>query len=50
MYILKVNFAKAFDMVDWDFSVGSLEGQGFWGKVDRVDQDHLVFIKGILSG
>lgn len=31
-HILKVDFAKAFDMMDWDFLLDLLKARGFWER------------------
>lgn len=41
-HILKVDFAKVFDTVDWDFLLDLLKARRF--GVGGLDQDYLVFL------
>ncbi|KAH7674505.1 RNA-directed DNA polymerase protein [Dioscorea alata] len=48
-HILKVDFAKAFDTVDWDFLLELLKARGFSDRWGGVDKDHPDFVKGVNS-
>ncbi|XP_028055291.1 uncharacterized protein LOC114259471 [Camellia sinensis] len=45
--ILKIDFKKAYDSVNWGFFVAYDEGLWFWGWICQLDQGSLGLVKGI---